>query len=95
MFGASRCGEVYSKRGGRVNSMSVLETIRAPEAAGHKLEWRYEEKDRVGDHIVLSRTSQSCVSMSQPGMKYNLKRVLERLLASAQELLSRERVSTA
>lgn len=47
-----RPGEVYNLGGGRENSTSVLEAIALIERlAGRRLEWRYEEKHRVGDHI--------------------------------------------
>ena len=47
-----RCGEVYNLGGGRENSASVLECITLiNEISGHQVEWTYEEKNRVGDHI--------------------------------------------
>ncbi len=47
-----RCGEVYNLGGGRGNSVSMLEAIARIEAlAGQKLQWTYEDTNRVGDHI--------------------------------------------
>jgi CDP-paratose 2-epimerase len=47
-----RPGEVYNLGGGRANSASVLEAIHLiQEIAGRELDWRYDERNRVGDHI--------------------------------------------
>ena len=45
-------GEVYNLGGGRENSISVLEAInKIEQITGKKLTWRYQERNRVGDHI--------------------------------------------
>jgi len=47
-----RPGEVYNIGGGRDNSVSVLEAIRmVEELVGHQINWVYNERNRVGDHI--------------------------------------------
>jgi CDP-paratose 2-epimerase len=47
-----RPGEVYNMGGGRDNSISMLEAItRVEQMTGHKLNWRYVEEARKGDHI--------------------------------------------
>ncbi len=46
-----RCGEVYNMGGGRANSLSILETISMLADMGHKLRYRYQPENRVGDHI--------------------------------------------
>ncbi len=47
-----RCGEVYNIGGGRTNSASILECITRIELLlGCKMNTRYEETPRVGDHI--------------------------------------------
>src|ERR1700719_2162845 len=47
-----RPGEVYNLGGGRANSISMLEAIAKIEAlTGRKLNWRYVEDARKGDHI--------------------------------------------
>ena len=47
-----RPGEVYNIGGGRQNSISMLEGIaRVEELSGRKLDWRYVEEARRGDHI--------------------------------------------
>ena len=47
-----RCGEVYNLGGGRDNSVSMLEAIDTIEQmTGKKLNWKYVEDNRKGDHI--------------------------------------------
>ena len=47
-----RPGEVYNLGGGRSNSISMLEAIkRIEQMTGRKLNWRYVEEARKGDHI--------------------------------------------
>lgn len=47
-----RPGEPYNLGGGRGNSASVLESIAlVEELTGRKLQWRYNEQNRRGDHI--------------------------------------------
>ena len=49
---APRPGEVYNIGGGRFANCSVLEAIAlCQEISGRKLTWRYEDKNRIGDHI--------------------------------------------
>ncbi len=47
-----RPGEVYNLGGGRANSISMLEAIeRVEQMTGRKLDWRYVDEARKGDHI--------------------------------------------
>jgi len=47
-----RPGEVYNLGGGRENSVSILETFELIETlSGKRVNWVYEEGNRVGDHI--------------------------------------------
>lgn len=47
-----RPGEVYNLGGGRENSVSMLEAIaQIEQATGRKLDWRYVDEARKGDHI--------------------------------------------
>ncbi|MGG6287808.1 NAD-dependent epimerase/dehydratase family protein [Leptolyngbya sp. AN03gr2] len=55
-FEAFRCnprpGEVYNLGGGRDNSISILETFDLVEQlTGRRVNWLYEEQNRIGDHI--------------------------------------------
>jgi CDP-paratose 2-epimerase len=48
-----RPGEVYNLGGGRENSASILELLdRLEQLSGRPIERRYEERARIGDHIV-------------------------------------------
>src|SRR5947207_13831954 len=47
-----RPGEVYNLGGGRANSVSMLEAIeRIEQMTGRRLDWRYVDEARKGDHI--------------------------------------------
>jgi CDP-paratose 2-epimerase len=47
-----RCGEVYNLGGGRQNSISMLEAVaKIEQMSGKKVNWRYVEENRKGDHI--------------------------------------------
>jgi len=49
---APRAGEVYNLGGGRESNASILECFEIIEAvSGRKVAWRYDEKNREGDHI--------------------------------------------
>jgi CDP-paratose 2-epimerase len=49
---APRAGAVYNLGGGRESNASILECFEMIEAAAQcKVSWRYEEKNREGDHI--------------------------------------------
>ncbi len=46
-----KCGEVYNLGGGRQNSISILETIDLLGGMGLAVNYRYDPRNRVGDHI--------------------------------------------
>jgi CDP-paratose 2-epimerase len=47
-----RIGEVYNLGGGKDNTCSILEAFALAETfSGKKMKWRYEDKNREGDHI--------------------------------------------
>ena len=47
-----RSGEVYNLGGGRQNSISMLEAIaKVEKLSGKKLNWKYVDENRKGDHI--------------------------------------------
>ena len=49
---APRAGEVYNIGGSRHSNCSILEAIDlCQEISGRKLDWQYEETNRIGDHI--------------------------------------------
>ena len=76
-FEHPRQGEVFNLGGGRANSLSILETINLLGDLGFKLDYRYDDGNRVGDHICyisdLSKTHEYF-----PGWKieYDLSRIL-------------------
>jgi CDP-paratose 2-epimerase len=47
-----RMAEVYNLGGGKFNSCSILEAFRMAEGvSGRKMNWRYVDENRIGDHI--------------------------------------------
>jgi CDP-paratose 2-epimerase len=51
-YQAPRSAEVYNIGGSRFSNCSMLEAIQLCEAiSGKKLNWSYEETNRIGDHI--------------------------------------------
>jgi len=51
-FKAPRVGEVYNMGGSRHSNCSMIEAIAlCEEISGRKLDWTYEEDNRIGDHI--------------------------------------------
>lgn len=47
-----RVAEVYNLGGGKSNSCSILEAfLMAEDATGKKMNWRYVDENRIGDHI--------------------------------------------
>jgi CDP-paratose 2-epimerase len=51
-FQSPRKGEVYNIGGGRASNCSVMEAISfSEEITGKKLDWSYQEANRIGDHI--------------------------------------------
>jgi len=47
-----RVAEVYNLGGGKSNSCSIVEAFRmAEDVAGRKMNWRYVDENRIGDHI--------------------------------------------
>jgi CDP-paratose 2-epimerase len=80
-FRAPRVGEVYNIGGGRFSNASVLEAIRLSEQiAGEPLTWRYEERNRVGDHIWWIGDN-GRFEAHYPGWKldYDVRRILEEI----------------
>ena len=59
---APRVGEVYNLGGGRGSNASILECFEMIEAAaGRKVTWRYDDRNRAGDHICyISNMSKFC-----------------------------------
>lgn len=76
-----RSGEVYNIGGSRHSNCSILEAIELCEAiSGKKLQWRYEEANRIGDHIWWISDVTKFQS-HYPGWKfrYGLSEILEEI----------------
>ena len=58
-----RPGEVYNLGGGRANSVSMLEAIdHIEQMTGRKLDWRYVDEARKGDHICYISNTRKFLS---------------------------------
>jgi CDP-paratose 2-epimerase len=76
-----RSGEVYNMGGSRHSNCSMLEAIDLCEAiSGRKLQWTYEENNRIGDHIWWISDVRKFQS-HYPGWKfrYGLREILEEI----------------
>lgn len=86
-FAASpRPGEVYNIGGGRANSVSMLESIsRVEQMTGRKLNWRYLDQPRKGDHICyISDTRKFQSHYPQWKITRNLDAIFEEIAGSLQ-----------
>jgi len=81
-FKNPRCGEVYNLGGGRRNSLSILETIDVLKGRGHPLNFRYEDENRIGDHICYISDIRKVQSHFPAWkMEYDLPRIFEEMVA--------------
>src|SRR5246127_4994755 len=82
-----RPGEVYNLGGGRANSVSMLEAIaKIAEMTGKKLNWKYVEEARKGDHICYISDLRKFQS-HYPNWKItrNLDTIFREIIAAQQE----------
>src|SRR4029077_16382859 len=81
-----RPGEVYNLGGGRENSVSMLEAIAQVEAlTGRKLNWRYLDEARKGDHICyISNLSKFKSHYPNWKITRSLPAILEEMVGSQQ-----------
>jgi CDP-paratose 2-epimerase len=77
-------GEVYNLGGGRENSVSMLEAIAMIEqATGRKLDWRYVEEARKGDHICyISNLQKLKKDFPKWGVTRSLPAMIEEMVES-------------
>jgi CDP-paratose 2-epimerase len=70
-------GEVYNLGGGRNNSLSILETIAILKDMGHELKYKYNDQNRIGDHICYI-SDLSKLKSHFPGwqLQYDLPKIL-------------------
>jgi CDP-paratose 2-epimerase len=81
-----RPGEVYNLGGGRENSISILEAIdRIGQLTGRRLDWRYVDESRKGDHICYISNLRK-FRQHYPGWKItrDLTSILEEMIAAHQ-----------
>jgi CDP-paratose 2-epimerase len=83
-----RPGEVYNMGGGRANSISMLEAIERIEAlTQRKLDWRYVEEARKGDHICyISNLAKFKRHYPNWGITRGIDAILEEIVASQRVL---------
>jgi CDP-paratose 2-epimerase len=76
-----RSGEVYNIGGGRHSNCSILEAIDLCEQiSGRKLDWQYEETNRIGDHIWwISDIRKFQSHYAQWKFRYDLGTILEEI----------------
>jgi CDP-paratose 2-epimerase len=73
-----RCGEVYNLGGGKANSVSILECIERVQQLGFKLDYVYDEKNRIGDHICYySDLSKMKTHYPNWDITYNLDKIFD------------------
>ena len=82
-----RPGEVYNLGGGRENSISMLEAIaRIQELTDRKLDWRYVDEARKGDHICyISNLGKFKSHFPKWGITRGLDVILEEIAASQRD----------
>jgi CDP-paratose 2-epimerase len=85
-----RPGEVYNLGGGRGNSTSMLEAIeRIEQMTGRKLDWRYVDEARKGDHICYIS------NLAKFQSHYPNWRITRGLDAILEEIIASQRVQLA
>jgi CDP-paratose 2-epimerase len=79
-FRNPRMGDVYNVGGGRENSLSILETIKALDDMGLALKFEMKKQNRIGDHICYI-SDLSKIRAHFPGwkMEYGLARIMSEL----------------
>ncbi|MBV9008564.1 MAG: NAD-dependent epimerase/dehydratase family protein [Verrucomicrobia bacterium] len=78
---APRTAEIYNIGGGRFCNCSMLEAIDlSEEISGCKLNWKYEETNRIGDHIWwISDVRKFQSHFPQWKFRYGLRQILEEI----------------
>jgi CDP-paratose 2-epimerase len=80
-FRAPRVAEVYNIGGGRFSNASVLEAIAfSEEIAGERLDWTYEDANRIGDHIWwIGDNGRFQSHYADWKLQYDVRRILEEM----------------
>lgn len=76
-----KSGQVYNIGGGRFSNCSMLEAIAlCEEITGNKMDWKYQDQNRVGDHIWwVSDVSRFKKDYPDWRQKYALKEILREI----------------
>jgi CDP-paratose 2-epimerase len=87
---APRVAEVYNLGGGKGNSCSILEAFQmAEQATGRKMQWRYVDENRIGDHICYySDLRKMKAHYPTWDINRNLPRIFEEIAVSWQDRLA-------
>lgn len=76
-----RPGEVYNMGGGRSNSLSILETVDTLAERGYKLNYKYNDQNRTGDHICyISDLSKIKSHFPRWTLSYSLPRIFDEII---------------
>ncbi len=83
-IGSPRPGEVYNIGGSRHSNCSMLEAIAMCEQiSGKKLNWSYEEPNRIGDHIWwISDVRKFQAHYPNWTFRYGMREILEEIHAA-------------
>ena len=81
-FEAPRSAEVYNIGGGRPSNCSMLEAIAMCERlTGKKMNWRYSDQNRVGDHIwYISDLARFQLHYPRWNITYDCERILSEII---------------
>jgi len=79
-----RAGEVYNIGGGRFSNCSMLEAIDlCEEVAGKKLDWKYADTNRIGDHIWwISDMRKFRQHYPQWQLQYDVRDIVEQIVTA-------------
>jgi CDP-paratose 2-epimerase len=79
-----RVAEVYNIGGGRFSNCSMIEAIDLCEKiAGKKLQWNYEETNRIGDHIWwISNIAKFQIHYPSWQLTYGIKEILQEIFVT-------------
>jgi len=86
-YRSPKSGEVYNLGGGRKNSLSVLETVERLASAGYDLQYDYDPRNRIGDHICYI-TDLTKVRAHFPAwsIDYDINRILGEMIEKQEDL---------
>src|ERR1700693_765877 len=90
---APRPGEVYNIGGSRHSNCSILEAIDlCEEISGRKLDWQYEETNRIGDHIWwISDVRKFQAHYPEWKFRYGLREILDEIHTAVRSMKSATR----